>query len=101
MESGGCGRTTGSAGRSGNPLLAPQRPNGVDAAGAADLQGRTMTDFVLHSAETAAERAIERHAMLLLTAREAEAFVDAILRPAPPGAVRKAARECRRKMIQR
>ena len=69
---------------------------------AADLQGRTMTDFVLHSAETAAERTIERHSMLILTARETEAFADAILRPAPPGAVlRKAAREYRRKMIQR
>jgi len=69
---------------------------------AADLQGRTMTDFVLHSAEAAAQRAIERHSMLILTARETEAFADAILRPAPPGAVlRKAAREYRRKTIQR
>jgi len=69
---------------------------------AADLQGRTMTDFVLHSAETAAERAIERHAMLILTARETEAFADAILSPAPPGPVlRKAAREYRRRMMQR
>ena len=49
MESGACGRTTGSASRSGNPLLAPQRPNGVDAAGAAEFQGRTMIDFVLHN----------------------------------------------------
>jgi hypothetical protein len=40
--------------------------------------------------------------MLTLTARETEAFADAILRPAPPGAVlRKAAREYRRKTIQR
>ncbi len=69
---------------------------------AADLQGRTMTDFVLHSAETAAERAIERHSMLILTVRETEAFATAILSPAAPGAVlRKAAREYRRKMIQR
>jgi uncharacterized protein (DUF1778 family) len=61
---------------------------------AADLEGRTMTDFVLHSAETAAERTIEKRAMLILTAREAEAFVDAILRPPGPGPVlRKAARE--------
>jgi uncharacterized protein (DUF1778 family) len=34
---------------------------------AADLEGRTMTDFVLHSAETAAERTIEQRAMLILT----------------------------------
>src|SRR5260370_446298 len=33
---------------------------------AADLEGRTMTDFVLHSAEAAAERTIENRAMLVL-----------------------------------
>ncbi len=58
---------------------------------AADLQGRTMTDFVLHSAETAAERTIEERAMLILSAREAERFVDAILHPAQPGPVLRAA----------
>src|SRR5258708_37178853 len=58
---------------------------------AADLEGRTMTDFVLHSAETAAERAIKERAILILCARETEAFVDAILNPAEPGAVLRAA----------
>ena len=60
---------------------------------AADLEGRTMTDFVLHSAEAAAERTIEKRAMLILSAQETEAFVDAILNPAQPGvALRAAAR---------
>jgi|SRR5579862_3044999 uncharacterized protein (DUF1778 family) len=58
---------------------------------AADLEGRTMTDFVLHSAETADERTIEERTMLILSARETEAFVDAILRPAQPGPVLRAA----------
>ena len=58
---------------------------------AADLEGRSMTDFVLHSAETAAERAIEERAMLILSARETEAFVNAILSPAEPGPVLRAA----------
>jgi uncharacterized protein (DUF1778 family) len=58
---------------------------------AADLEGRTMTDFVLHSAEAAAERTIEERAMLILSARETENFVDAILQPAEPGAVLRAA----------
>src|ERR1035437_8825381 len=40
---------------------------------AADLEGRTMTDFVLHSVEAAAERTIEKRARLILTARETEA----------------------------
>ena len=58
---------------------------------AADLEGRSMTDFVLHSAETAAERTIEERAMLILSARETQAFVDAILTPAKPGPVLRAA----------
>jgi uncharacterized protein (DUF1778 family) len=58
---------------------------------AADLQGRSMTDFVLQSAEAAAERAIQERAMLILSARETEAFVDAILNPAKPGPVLRAA----------
>jgi uncharacterized protein (DUF1778 family) len=69
---------------------------------AADLEGRTMTDFVLHSAESAAERTIERRSMLILTARETEAFARAILNPPNPGPVlRKAAREYREKIAGR
>lgn len=65
---------------------------------AADLEGRTMTDFVVHSAEAAAEQAIERRAILVLTARESRAFADVILKPAEPGRVlRRAAREYRRR----
>lgn len=63
---------------------------------AADLEGRSMTDFVLQSAEAAAARTIESRAMLVLTARETEAFAEAILKPPAPGPVlRSAAREYR------
>ena len=66
---------------------------------AADLEGRTMTDFVLHSAEAAAERTIKERARLILTVRETEMFVNAILKPAEPGPVlRKAARQYKEKM---
>src|SRR5438105_12570635 len=58
---------------------------------AADLEGRTMTDFVLHSAEAAAERTIEQRAILILSARQTEAFVDAVLNPSKPGRVLRAA----------
>lgn len=69
---------------------------------AADLEGRTMTDFVLHSAESAAERTIEKRAMLILTARETEAFANAILNPPAPGRVlRQAARAYRAKTASR
>jgi uncharacterized protein (DUF1778 family) len=66
---------------------------------AADLEGRSMTDFVLHSAEAAAQRTIEKRAILVLTARESEAFANAILNPPSPGPVlRKAARDYRRRL---
>ena len=69
---------------------------------AADLEGRTITDFVLSSARAAAERTIEKHGMLILTARESEAFADAILSPAEPGPVlRRAARAYREKTASR
>lgn len=66
---------------------------------AADIEGRTMTDFVLHSAELAAQRTIEQSSVLTLTAEQAEQFVDAILNPAEPGpALRAAARRYKRIM---
>src|ERR1700681_749274 len=54
---------------------------------AADLEGRTMTDFVLHSAEDAAERTIQERAILIASARETEMFVNALLNPPEPGSV--------------
>ena len=69
---------------------------------AADLEGRSMTDFVLHSAEIAAERTIERRASLVLTARETAAFVEALMNPPNPGSVlRRAARDYRQKTTSR
>jgi len=60
---------------------------------AADVEGRTVTDFVLRSAQAAAERTLQDRALLILSARETEAFVDAVLNPAAPGAtLRQAAR---------
>lgn len=60
---------------------------------AADLEGRTMTDFVLGSAQLAAQRTLEERAILILSARETEAFVDALLHPAEPGPVLRRAAE--------
>jgi uncharacterized protein (DUF1778 family) len=68
---------------------------------AADLEGRTMTDFVLHSAEAAAERTIKERAMLILSARETEVFVDAVLNPAEPGTVLRAAARHYKKTLGR
>jgi uncharacterized protein (DUF1778 family) len=50
-----------------------------------------MTDFILHSAEAAAQRTIKERTMLILSARETETFVDAILQAAQPGSVLRSA----------
>src|SRR5664280_3439675 len=100
-------RQTAQAGRRQSRRVAPAKTYRFDARlneeqklliqRAADLEGRTMTDFVLHSAEAAAERTIEKRAMLILTARETEIFANAVLNPPDPGsALRKAAREYRK-----
>jgi len=68
---------------------------------AADLEGRTVTDFVLQSAQAAAERAIQERAILILSTRDTERFVDAILQPAEPGRTLRAAADRYRNMIGR
>ncbi|MGH2460375.1 MAG: DUF1778 domain-containing protein [Chloroflexota bacterium] len=49
---------------------------------AANLRGCTLTEFVVASAQAAAEDAIRRHQVLELSARDTEAFYAAI--EAPP-----------------
>jgi uncharacterized protein (DUF1778 family) len=67
---------------------------------AADLEGRTLTDFVLRSAEVAADRTIQERTMLVLSAKDSEAFVQALLGPAPePGpALRKAVKRYKKRL---
>jgi len=68
---------------------------------AADLEGRSMTDFVLRSAQAAAERTLQDRAMLILSARETESFVDTILNPSEPGPILRAAARLYKKNIGR
>jgi uncharacterized protein (DUF1778 family) len=50
---------------------------------AAALQGRSVTDFVLASAQDAARRTIEEHARIELSVRDSLAFAHALLNPEP------------------
>ena len=60
---------------------------------AAALQGRTLTDFVVHSAQEAAIRVIEVHESIQLAKQDREAFIEALLNPpAPRKRLRAAAR---------
>ncbi len=50
---------------------------------AAELEGRTVTDYVVSSVQDAAKRTVEAHDVIVLSAAESRAFVDAMLNPPP------------------
>lgn len=59
---------------------------------AAALSGRTLSEFVVASAQEAASKVIQDHEMIRLSRAEQTAFVKTLLAPAAPGAgLRKAA----------
>jgi len=51
---------------------------------AAKLQGRSLTDFVIASAQEAAIETVRTHDALRLSERDRQAFVSALLAPAAP-----------------
>jgi uncharacterized protein (DUF1778 family) len=53
---------------------------------AAELQGRTLTDFVIASVHDAAVRVIEDTQRIRLNARDSRAFAEALLNPREPNA---------------
>lgn len=61
---------------------------------AAELEGRSLTDFVVSSAQATAKRIIQEHEILLLSTKDREAFVNALLNP--PAANDKLLRAARR-----
>lgn len=66
---------------------------------AADLQGRSLSDFVVHAASEAAATAIEKHQVLTLTAKEQAHFVEVLLDPPKPGPnLRNAVRRYKKEM---
>ncbi len=48
---------------------------------AADLQGRTLTDFILSTVQAEAIRVIQEHQTLKLSLEDSEAFVNSLLNP--------------------
>lgn len=51
---------------------------------AAELQGRTMTDFVVAAVQDAAQRAIDQAGIIRLSLADQECFAQALLNPGPP-----------------
>jgi uncharacterized protein (DUF1778 family) len=60
---------------------------------AADLDGQSLTDFVLGAAKRAAEETIQRHEVIELTARDSQLLAEALLNPPAPSARLRAAFE--------
>ncbi|HXZ00557.1 MAG TPA: DUF1778 domain-containing protein [Stellaceae bacterium] len=66
---------------------------------AAAYEETSMSDFVLANAVAAAERVIDSHEKVTLSARDWDAFHDALVNPPKPNArLRKAARRYRERM---
>jgi uncharacterized protein (DUF1778 family) len=66
---------------------------------AAEIQGRTMTDFVVSAVQLAAQEAIETAEVIRLSLADQERFAQALLAPPPPAPALKRAFARRRKLI--
>ena len=67
---------------------------------AAELQGRSVSDFVVAAAREAAERAIEQAQIIRLSVEDQRAFAEAILNPPPPSPALIRAAEAHRRLIR-
>jgi uncharacterized protein (DUF1778 family) len=54
---------------------------------AAELKGRSITDFVVSAAQEAALRAIEEEGVIRLSAEDQQRFAEALIHPPSPNAV--------------
>jgi uncharacterized protein (DUF1778 family) len=66
---------------------------------AAEIQGRTMTDFVVSAVQLAAQDAIETAEVIRLSLADQECFAQALLAPPRPAPALKRAFARRRKLI--
>ncbi len=68
---------------------------------AAELEGRSVSDFVVAAAHAAAKRAIEKAQIIRLSVEDQKRFAEAILNPpAPSDALRRAAATHRNLVVE-
>lgn len=67
---------------------------------AAEIQGRTLTDFVVAAVQDAAQRAIEQAEVVRLSLADQECFTQALLSPPEPAPALKRAFERRRRLLR-
>jgi len=68
---------------------------------AAELQGRSVSDFVVAAAQAAAHQVIEDVHLLRLSLDDQRLFVDLLLNPPAPAPALERARNAHAKLIQR
>jgi uncharacterized protein (DUF1778 family) len=67
---------------------------------AAEIQGRSVSDFVVAAAQEAASRTIEAAQIIRLSVEDQRALAEAILNPAPPSSALLRAAEAHRALIK-
>jgi uncharacterized protein (DUF1778 family) len=68
---------------------------------AAEIEGRSVSDFVVAAAHEAAEKAIERTTIIRLAMEDQLAFFEAIANPPEPGPGLYRARDAHRRLIRK
>lgn len=66
---------------------------------AAEMQGRSLSDFVVSAAQDAAYRAIEEAQIIRLSAEDQRRFVELLLNPPPPAPAMERAREAHKQLF--
>ena len=66
---------------------------------AAEIQGRSLSDFVVAAAQEVAEKTIERAQVITLSLEDQRAFADAILNPPKPNAALRRAKAAHKRLI--
>jgi uncharacterized protein (DUF1778 family) len=67
---------------------------------AAEIQGRTMTDFVVSAVQDAAQQAIAQSEVIRLSLADQECFAQALLSPPKPAPALKRAFARHRKLVR-
>ena len=58
---------------------------------AAQLRGSSLSEYIVRSAQDAAERDLRDHELITLSARDSQIFIEALLDPQPANAALRAA----------
>jgi uncharacterized protein (DUF1778 family) len=67
---------------------------------AAEIQGRSVSDFVVAAAQEAAERTITQRQMILLSLEDQRIFAEALINAPEPGPALRRAVKAHRRMVR-